>query len=232
MWDEQASILAERFRVIRYDHRGHGKTPIVAGPYDIADLAGDVVGLLDRLGVERAHVCGASLGGQVAMSLAVHAPERVASLVLCGTSGWFGPSGPWLERAAMVRAQGTGAVAAAVVGRWFTPAFAKRHPAIVERMLSMISSTPAEGYAACCEVVGWTDLRADLAEIRAPTVVIAGSQDPVVSSEMVRILAEGIGGSRVEMLDPGAHLVSIERANEVTRLIGEHVGGVDSRQTS
>ena len=226
MWDKQAAALSDRYRVVRYDHRGHGESPVPPGPYELADLGGDALGLLDRLGVERAHVCGASLGGQVAMWLGAHEPDRVASLVLCATSPWFGPPEPWNERAATVRAAGSGAVASTVVLRWFTPVFAERNPSVVERMRSMIASTPREGYAACCEVVGRTDLRPDLAAIRAPTLVVAGAEDPAVSAEMVETLAKGIVGSRLEVLDPAAHLASVERGAEVTRLIQEHVSGV------
>jgi len=232
MWDEQAAALAGRFRVIRYDHRGHGKSPVPPGPYELADLGEDVIALLDRLGVERAHVCGASLGGQVAMWLGANKPGRVASLVLCGTSAWFGPADPWMERAATVRAQGTEAVADAVVARWVTPLFAERNASVVERMRTMIASTPREGYAACCEVVGRTDLRPDLAAIRAPTLIVAGAEDPAVSSEMVETLAKGIAGSRVEVLDPAAHLANVERPAEVSRLIEEHVNGVVEEETS
>jgi len=232
MWDAQASALAGRFHVVRYDHRGHGDSPVPPGPYELADLGADVIALLDRLGIDRAHVCGASLGGQVAMWLGAHEPGRVASLVLCGTSAWFGPPDPWMERAATVRAEGTEAVASAVVGRWFTPVFAERNPSVVERMRSMIASTPREGYAACCEVVGRTDLRPDLGAIRAPTLIVAGAQDPAVSAEMVEALAKGIAGSRVEVLDPAAHLAGLERAEEVTRLIQEHVSGAVEEETS
>jgi len=232
MWDEQAAALAKRFRVIRYDHRGHGGSPVPPGPYELADLAGDAVELLDRLEVERAHLCGASLGGQVAMWLGAHDPGRVASLVLCGTSAWFGPPDPWMDRAATVRAQGTEAVADAVVARWVTPVFAERNASIVERMRTMIASTPREGYTACCEVVGRTDLRPDLAAIRAPTLIVAGAEDPAVSSEMVETLAKGIAGSRVEVLDPAAHLANVERPAEVSRLIEEHVNGVVEEETS
>ena len=232
MWDESATVLAARFRVVRYDHRGHGASPVPPGPYELADLGGDVVALLDRLGVDRAHVCGASLGGQVAMWLGIHEPSRVASLALCGTSAWFGPPDPWLDRAATVRARGTESVASAVVGRWFTPVFAERNTSVVERMRSMIASTPREGYAACCEVVGRTDLRPDLAAIRARTLVVAGAEDPAVSAEMVETLAKGITGSRVEVLDPAAHLAGLERAEEVTRLIQEHVSGAVEEETS
>ena len=209
--------------MIRYDHRGHGGSPVPPGPYDIAEVAGDLLALLDRLGVARAHLCGASMGGQVAIWIAANAPDRVDRLVLCCTSPWFGPPAPWLERAKTVRAEGTGAVAGAVVGRWFTPEFAAKEPAVVERIRAMIASTPSEGYAACCETVGTTDLRPDLGAIGAPTLVIAGAQDPAVPGERTQDLADGITGCRVEVLDPAAHLASVERADRVTDLILEHL---------
>ncbi|HUK65091.1 MAG TPA: 3-oxoadipate enol-lactonase [Dongiaceae bacterium] len=223
MWDPQVPALSERYRVIRYDHRGHGGSPVPPGPYAIEDLAGDLLALLDDRGVARAHLCGASLGGQVAMWIAAHAPDRADRLVLCCTCAWFGPPEPWIERAATVRAEGTGAVAAAVVGRWFTPAFAEDNPALVGETRAMIAATPAEGYAACAETVGATDLRPDLAAIRAPTLVIAGAQDPAVPSERTQDLADGIPDCRVEVLDPAAHLASVEQADRVTELILEHL---------
>ncbi len=223
MWDPQMAALAERFRVIRYDHRGHGGSPVPPGPYDIEDLAGDLVALLDRLGVERAHVCGASMGGLVAMWLAAHEPARIDRTVLICTTPWFGPPDPWLERAETVRAKGTDAVADAVVARWFTPEFARAEPATIRRMRDMIAATPPEGYAACCEAVGTTDLRPDLGAIGVPPLVIAGAQDPAVPNERVRLLADGISGVRVEVLDPAAHLANVEQAGRVTDLIIEYL---------
>jgi 3-oxoadipate enol-lactonase len=224
MWDPQVPALSERFRVIRYDHRGHGGSPMPPGPYDIASLAGDVLAVLDRLEVTRAHLCGLSLGGQVVMWIASHAPDRVDRLVLCCTSAWFGPPEPWIERAETVRAHGTGAVARAVAGRWFTPGFAAANPAIVERTRAMIAATPPEGYAACCEAVGRTDLRGDLGAIRAPTLVVGGAQDPGVPSERIEALSNGIAGSRVTLVDPAAHLANVEQAEQVTGLILDHLG--------
>jgi 3-oxoadipate enol-lactonase len=223
MWGPQLRSLEERFRVIRYDHRGHGGSPVPPGPYDIAEVAGDLVALLDRLGVERAHVCGASMGGQVAMWIAANAPDRVDRLVLCCTSPVFGPPELWTERARIVRAEGTGAVAATVVARWFTPDYAAAHPDVVERLRAMIASTPPEGYAGCCEAVRGADLGPDLGAIRAPTLVIAGAQDPAVPSERTQEIHGGIAGSRLEVLDPGAHLASVERADRVTELIFDHL---------
>jgi 3-oxoadipate enol-lactonase len=223
MWDPQLPSLARHFRVIRYDHRGHGGSPAPPGPYGMGDLAGDLLALLDRLGIERAHVCGASLGGQVAMWIAAKAPDRVDRLVLCCTSPAFGPPDLWAERARIVRADGTGAVAATVVARWFTPDFAAAHPEVVERFRAMIASTPAEGYAECCRAVGAADLSPELRAIRAGTLVIAGAQDPAVPGERTQELGDGIAGSRLEVLDPGAHLSSVERADRVTELIIEHL---------
>jgi 3-oxoadipate enol-lactonase len=223
MWDPQLPSLSEHFRVIRYDHSGHGGSPVPPGPYGIEDIAGDLLAVLDRLGIERAHVCGASMGGQVAMWIAAHAPDRVERLVLCCTSPVFGPPELWAERARIVRADGTGAVAAAVVARWFTPDFAAAHPEVVERFRAMIASTPAEGYAACCGAVGAADLSPELGAIRARTLVIAGAQDPAVPRERTQELVDGIAGSRLEVLDPGAHLSSVERADRVTELIIEHL---------
>jgi 3-oxoadipate enol-lactonase len=223
MWDPQVPALSERFRVIRYDHRGHGGSPVPPGPYEVADLAGDLLAILDRLEVTRAHLCGLSLGGQVVMWIAAHAPDRVDRLVLCCTSAWFGPPEPWLERAETVRAHGTGAVARAVVGRWFTPGFAAANPAMVEQTRAMIAATPPEGYASCCEAVGRADLRADLAAIRAATLVVGGAQDPGVPPDRIEALADGITGSRVAVVDPAAHLANVEQAEGVTQLILDHL---------
>jgi 3-oxoadipate enol-lactonase len=222
MWDPQLPALAERFRVIRYDLRGHGASAVPPPPYELADLGGDVLELLDELGVARAHLCGASLGGLVGMWVAIHAPERVERLATCGSSARFGTPEPWLERAALVRARGTGAVAGTVVGRWFTPGFAATHPEVVARMREMIAATSAEGYAACCEVVARADLRAELGGILAPTLVIAGEADPAVSSDDVDALAAGIPRCEVAWV-AGAHLANVEQPERVTDLLVRHL---------
>jgi 3-oxoadipate enol-lactonase len=222
MWDPQFPELANRFRVVRYDARGHGDSPEPQGPYTLEELGGDVLALLDRLGVDRAHVCGMSIGGLVGMWLAAHAPERIDGLVLCCTSAWFGDPDPWFERAATVRAHGAAAVASSVVGRWFTPAFAAAHPGLVATMRAMIASTPAEGYAACCEVVGTTDLRSDLPSIAAPTLLVAGREDPAVPATRLEVTAAGIPGCRVEMVE-AAHMANMEQPAAVTGAILSHL---------
>ena len=142
MWEPQIEALAARFRVVRCDTRGHGRSPVPPGPYSLADIGGDVVALLDTLGIARAHVAGVSLGGMTALWLAIHAPERVDRIVPCCTSAKLGPPQVWRDRAALVRAEGTGAVADAVVARWVTPAWAAAHPAGYRGLRDTIASTP------------------------------------------------------------------------------------------
>jgi 3-oxoadipate enol-lactonase len=219
VWDPQMPALARRFRVVRYDLRGHGASPVPPAPYEIDDLGADLLALLDRLGLERVHLGGLSLGGLVSAWVAEHEPARVGRLVLCCTAANFGNPQSWLDRAATVRLEGTGAVADTVVGRWFTPGFAARQPALVIRMRDMIAATPAVGYAACCEVLAKTDLRQHLPSIAAPSLVIAGAEDPAVSRAQAEELAGGIPGSRLEVVEDAAHLASVERPDEVTRLM-------------
>ncbi len=162
MWQPQSNRLRARFRTLRYDIRGHGRSEVPQGPYSMDGLGSDLVALLDRLGIERAFVCGLSIGGMISMWVGANAPERVERLVLCCTSARLGPPEAWHERAAAVRADGVEAVADAVLGRWFTPAFREAHPEAIERMRGQLTATPREGYASCCEAIAAMDLTPDL----------------------------------------------------------------------
>lgn len=224
-WEPQARALGGRFRVVRYDPRGHGRSPGPPGPYTLDDLAGDVVALLDRLGVEAAHFCGLSLGGMTGMALAAAHPERVRRLVLCCTSAALGPPEAWAERAATVRRDGAAAVAADVVARWFTPGFAAAHPQVVDRMRAMVAATPAEAYAACCEAIEHMDLGDALPRITAPTLVIAGREDPATPPEHAEAIARRITGAQIRVLSPAAHLANLEQPDTVSRLVAEHLTG-------
>jgi 3-oxoadipate enol-lactonase/4-carboxymuconolactone decarboxylase len=223
-WDALVPMLGQRLRVVRFDHRGHGESPVPPPPYRIDDLGRDVVALLDRLGVQRASWCGISLGGMVGMWLAVHAPERIDRLVLCCTSAQFGPPERWSERAATVRAEGMEAVADAVVANWFTPEFAAREPDFFARMRAMLVAQPAEGYAASCEVIEHMDLRDALPRIAAPTLVVAGRDDNATPPDHALRIAEGIRGATVVVLPDAAHLAPLEHPAAVARLVLEHLG--------
>ena len=222
MWDEQAPALSERFRLLRYDHRGHGGSPVPPGPYKIEDLGRDVLVLLDRLEVERFSFFGLSIGGVVGMWLAREAPERVERLVLCCTSARFAPH-TFDSRARTVRANGVGAIADAVVERWFTPAFREGRPEVAEWARRMLLETPAEGYAGCCEAVRDADLGGRLGAIHAPTLVIAGADDPAAPPDQAELIRNSIPDASLEVIPDAAHLANIEQPEAITRAILEHL---------
>jgi 3-oxoadipate enol-lactonase len=222
MWAAQLPALGDRFRVLRYDLRGHGSSPAPPGPYSIADLGGDVIALLDELGIERAHLCGVSIGGMTGMWLAAHAPERIERLVLCCTSAFLDPEGTYRDRAALVRASGLEQLADAALERWFTAPFRTANPDLMEHMRRCLVSAQAEGYAGCCEALANMDLRENLGAIAAPALVISGEHDPATPPDHGRLIATRIPGARFELV-PGAHLSSIECAERVNDLIVSHL---------
>lgn len=229
MWEAQVAPLAARFRVVRYDLRGHGGSPAPAGPYALADLAADVTALLDQLGVTRAHHVGLSLGGMIAMQLAVTAPARVDRMVLCCTAAHLPPPRRWQDRAATVRAEGVGAVADAVVDRWLTADRAAADAVLVERLLTMVNATSAEGYAGCCEAIATMDLRDDLVAVTASTLLVVGDEDPATPREHAEVIADRVTGARIVMVGPAAHLANVEQPDAVTGHILAHLH-TDGRQ--
>lgn len=227
LWEAQVPALAERFRVVRYDHRGHGRSPVPPAPYSLADLGGDVLALMDRLGVERAHLAGISLGGMVSMWLAANAPDRVDRLAVICSSAKLGPPQLWSDRAAQVRAHGVASIADAVVGRWLPPELAARDPELCDRLRAMLLATPDEGYAACCGVIEEMDLEPELAGITAPTLVVAGLADVATPPDHARRIAEGIGGARLVLLGGAAHLANVACPEVVTQLLTDFLRSHD-----
>ncbi len=232
MWEDQASALRDRFRLLRYDHRGHGSSPVPSGPYEIGDLGRDVLALLDRLGAEQFSFCGLSVGGLVGMWLASEAPERVERLVLCCTAARFAPPEQWDERARTVRAQGVGAIADAVLERWFTPKFRASHPEVVEWGGSMLRNTPPEGYAGCCEAIRDAELGSRLGAISAPTLVIAGADDPAAPVNQAELICDSIPDARLLAIEEAAHLANVEQPEEVTRAVLEHLEAAAGRRNA
>ncbi|MDQ3717369.1 MAG: 3-oxoadipate enol-lactonase [Actinomycetota bacterium] len=222
MWERQVPALAERFLVLRCDMRGHGESPVPQGPYAIDDLVDDAVALLDNLDIQRAHVAGLSLGGMIAMRLAARDPGRVERLALLCTSAQLGPPETWAERAATVRAEGAGAVADTVVSRWLTETRRSSDPHTAEYLREMVASTPSDGYAACCDAIREADLRADLATITAPTLVISGTDDPSTPPVHLQAIAAGIPGARLLEFADCAHMATIDQADAVTAALVEH----------
>ena len=225
MWDGQAA-LAPRLRTVRYDHRGHGRSPAPPGPYKIADLGRDVLALMDRLELEQASHCGVSLGGMVGMWLAANAPERVDRLILICTSAHMAPASAWAERAATVRRTGgTDAIADAVVERWLTPEYQPHAPTCRPRCERCSSAPRPRGTPpAAEETIGHMDLRPMLPRIQAPTLVISGAEDQAAPPPHQQLLADEIAGARYDVLSPAAHIAPVEQTEAINALILEHLG--------
>jgi 3-oxoadipate enol-lactonase len=211
MWEPQVAAFSQHYRVLRYDTRGHGQSSVPRGPYSIAALGGDVLGLLDALGVERMHFCGLSMGGATGMWLATHAAARIDRLVLCNCMPWLGPPEVMNARIAQVRQQGMAPLVDGILQRWFTPEFQALDPAAVDRIRQMLLAAPVEGYANCCEALRDMDQRDDLPRIGRPTLVIAGTEDPSPGIDAARQWAATIPQARIIEL-PAAHLSNIGAA--------------------
>ena len=223
MWDPQLAPLSRAFRVVRYDHRGHGGSPVPPGRYRIEDLGRDLLRLLDRLELQRVAFCGLSLGGMVGLWLAANAPERVDGLVLCSAAARMPRPNDYAERAKLVRAQGMEAIADRVIGRWFTPAFLARRPDVVTGIKALLLATPPQGYAATCEALAAMDLRDELPRITAPTVVIAAAEDQATPPEQSQEIAHGIPGAKLVIIPDAAHIANVEQPEAVTNQILDHL---------
>ncbi len=218
MWDPQIPALSRHFRVLRYDTRGHGQSGVTPGPYTIAQLGGDVIALLDQLGIERAHFCGLSMGGSTFMWLAVHHPQRVDKLILCNTGAKIGTAEAWNSRIETVSKEGLGAIAGAVVSRWLTPEYAEKNPQQVQALTTMLLATPAEGYAGACAAVRDNDLRDAIAGIRAPTLVIAGSGDVPTPPADAQFMRAAIPGALYVEFD-AAHISNQQQPEAFTQAL-------------
>jgi 3-oxoadipate enol-lactonase / 4-carboxymuconolactone decarboxylase len=215
MWDGVVPTLRGRYRVLRYDTRGHGRSQVVDAPITIDDLAADLVGLLDGLGIARAHVVALSLGGMIGQALASRYPDRVASLTLMATSAYMPSQQSWDERATLVRAQGTAAIVEATMGRWFTPGYPSQAPERVSPVREAFVAVDPVGYAVCCNAIGRMDLRPVIGQISVPTLVIAGADDPATPVPMAEEIRSTIPGAEMIVLPRAAHLLAVEQAEKV-----------------
>lgn len=229
VWAAQVESLRQRgLAALAVDLRGHGASPKPLGSYTVGALAADVEVTLDILGTPSAHIVGLSLGGAVAQQLAISAPDRVLTLTLISTSARFGDRQTWLDRATAVRLHGTQTIADALAGRWLTPGFSAEHPETIAGLQAMVLNADRDGYAGCAEALADWDVRDQLGKIEAPTLVIGGRDDQSTTPASLRSLAEAIPGGR-HVVEDGMHLVNIERAESVSRLIADHVIGVGRR---
>jgi 3-oxoadipate enol-lactonase len=223
MWEPQLPALSERFAVLRYDHPGHGTSRESPNAGSVEALARAVLEILDERGLERVSFCGLSLGGAVGMWLAMYEPERIDRLALACTSARFGVRENWLARAATVRAEGVEAVADAVLQLWFTQRTHRDAPELVRAYRAMMVSAAREGYAGCCEALADWDPGDELAAIRAPTLVLAGSEDPATPPAQGEAIASRIAGARLSVLEGAGHLANLEQPEAFNRHLLEHL---------
>ncbi|WP_363800218.1 3-oxoadipate enol-lactonase [Lysobacter firmicutimachus] len=214
MWDGQIAELARRFRVLRYDARGHGASGVPVGAYSLDRLGRDVIELMDGLGIGRAHFLGLSLGGFVGQWLGVHAPERIDRLILANTSSYLGPAPQWDERIAAVRqAQDMRETAEMFLRNWFPAPMLARNGAAIEPFRAMLLATDRQGLAGSYAAVRDADLRRSIALIVNPTLVIAGEHDPVTAASHSEAIAATVPDARLAVL-PAVHLSNVEYPHE------------------
>jgi 3-oxoadipate enol-lactonase len=210
MWDDQMPAFLTHFRVVRYDRRGHGKSGVSTGPYSMEMLGRDVLAILDQLGIKKINWCGLSMGGMVGQWLGANAPERIEKLILSNTTAYYADKTPWNDRIRYVRQHGLAKIVGPNMERWFTPEFRARSPQVIDRMTEMFLKTPLDGYIACGEAVRDMDHRDLLPKITAPTLVIAGRQDPATPPDHGQYIVDHIPGARLALVD-GAHIANVEQ---------------------
>lgn len=224
MWDKQVPALNKRFRVVRYDTRGHGKTDAPTAPFNVTTLGQDALALMDALKLTKVRFCGLSMGGMIGMWLARHAPERIEQLVLSNTAAKFGLPDVWNTRIATVRASGMQAITNAVIERWFTKEFREKSPKDVEPITQMLHTTKPEGYAGNCAAIRDVDQRWTIGEIETPTLVIGGKQDPATPFDAAELIAKRIPGAKLVALD-AAHLSNIEQPEAYAKALDGFLKG-------
>jgi 3-oxoadipate enol-lactonase len=215
MWDDQVKAITERYRLVRYDRRGHGKSGAPKGPYNMEMLGRDALAVMDGAGVQKVNWCGLSMGGMVGMWLGANAPQRIDRLVLSNTSSYMADKQIWNDRIKTVRAGGLAAIVDGTMERWFTKGFRERAPQAIARMKEMMLKTPLDGYIGCGEAVRDMDHREIIRKIAAPTLIIAGRHDPATTVEAGEFLRDRIPGAKLAVLE-AAHIANVEQPQAYT----------------
>jgi 3-oxoadipate enol-lactonase len=227
MWDALAAALAPKYRVIAYDTRGHGVSPVPPRPYSLRGLAEDVRALLDRLGIAKAHWVGLSMGGMIGQAFALEHPDRLERLVIANSTSSYGPEGrtTWQNRIKLVEDGGLAAIRDMVAQRYFSDGFRREHADVVNSVMDRFMQTPVQGYLGCCEAIRELDFAPHLGAIRAPTLVIAGSEDMGTPVAMSEAIAKGIPGAKLEVIARASHLSAVEKPRDFGELVTRFLAG-------
>jgi 3-oxoadipate enol-lactonase len=205
--------LRTRFRVLRYDARGHGGSQPTPGDYTLSMLVTDVAGILDAVKIERTHVVGLSMGGMVAQGLMLDHPNRVLSAVVADSRHTTTPefTKAWHARAATVRKEGVEAIVKSTVERWSSSGLSERNPAVIRRMEKMIRSTSADGYCGCAAALARLNYGSRLGEIGCPVLVVCGTEDHGAPPENTRQMHRMIPNSEFLEIPQAGHIANIEQ---------------------
>jgi len=210
IWDRVTAHLGRRFSILRFDERGHGLSGLGEPPYDLAVMAEDLRALLDHYGIEKAIVCGLSVGGMIAMTLAAAHPERVSGLILCDTAHRIGGAAFWAERIAIIERDGLEALGDPVMVRWFSESFRAEKPAETAAWRAMVVRQDPRGYAGTCAALRDGDLESAARGFRVPTLCVVGSVDGATPPDLVRSLADLIPDAGFAVIDGVGHIPCVE----------------------
>ena len=222
-WQPQVEALADTYRILGVDTRGHGASDAPAGDYTLATLAMDVVELADMAGFATFHLCGLSLGGMMAQWIAIHHGHRLRTLTLANTGAKIGTPESWNERAEIARTQGMTPLLDAVLARWFTPAFGPAHPETIDRLKATLATTDPTGYSGCCAALRDADLRAEVPQITAQSLLIASTHDGATPPNDLTFLHANISGSHLHLIEEASHISNIEAPAEFTAALAGHL---------
>ncbi len=224
IWNEVVDGLGPDIGFVLFDKRGHGLSASGEAPARIETYAADLIALLDYLELDRVHLCGLSIGGLIAQSIALDHPHRVERLVLCDTAAKIGDDEMWNARAAAALGPGIASFAGGVMEKWFTQAFHQERAADLAGYRTMLERQSPDGYAFACAALRDADFRSRIGSIDKPTLVVCGDQDGSTPPQLVRTLADGIPASRFELIADAAHIPCVEQPAVLTRLILQFLG--------
>ena len=221
MWDEQAKLLSKKFKVLRYDTRGHGGSSAPPGPYTLEQLADDAKALFDALGIKRTHWIGLSMGGMIGETFALKHPGFFQSMILADTTSRRPPNAEqmWGDRVKTAREQGMEGVREGTLGRWFTEPYRAQRKDVIEKIGRDITATPVEGFAGCCDAIAKIDVLDRLKEIDCPTLVIVGEQDQGTPPEAAKLIQQNIKGAELVVIPSAAHLSNVEQAEAFNKAL-------------
>ncbi len=215
IWEPLLAHMPAARRLVRYDKRGHGLSDDGPSPITLDDHVDDLLGILDALGIDKAFVVGASLGGMIAQGIAARAPDRVTGIALIGTAHRIGTAEGWSERIRVIETGGLAAVADGTMERWFSPAYRATHADQVIGWRNLVLRGGVTGYLRSCAVLRDADIGAATQTIKVPALALCGSLDPTVPPEAARATAELIAGARFSVLDGLAHMAIVEAPDRV-----------------